>query len=430
MINIYRKCRNFLGAFFRVPFLVPYWGQREYSALWKHATGMASPYSELIESLDHEAGRFLGTSEASATNLGRSAIELVLRTARIGPGDEVVIPSFSCLGLLQPILKVNAVPVLAEVEADYNLHPGNVRGVLTPRTKCVIVPHLSGLPADVDGIKGELASHGDILLIEDVCQAAGGKTSDGSWLGSQSDWAVYSFGFGKNAMATTGGLVASWKQQVPKVDWPRDTSLATAGRFLKMVYEGRFRRVSFPLRMLWQAATGPQPSNQTDGENYSDPEHYPSRALSSLDAELIAIQLNRLPEIISRRQQNARLLRSLLENIEGLELPPDSGTHIYTKFLVRVECSGQPPSGQRHPDLISFTTYLRRNGVEAEFSYIPLHLREPLRMRTHAPLPYTDSFYSRVCALPVHPGLDHHQIEYAARVVRKWFSLGEADRRL
>src|ERR1700694_4573953 len=120
MINIYRKCKNFLGAFFRVPFLVPYWGRREYNAFCRHATGMAGPHSKLIGSLEHEAQRFLGTSEVAATNLGRSAIELAFRTAKIGPGDEVIIPSFSCLGLLQPILKINAVPVLADVGLDYN----------------------------------------------------------------------------------------------------------------------------------------------------------------------------------------------------------------------------------------------------------------------------------------------------------------------
>ena len=125
---------------------------------------------------------------AVAVSSGFASILLSLKALRISDGDEVIIPSYTCPALLNPIRLLGAIPVLADVEENsFNIAFDNVAHLLSKKTKAIIIPHTFGFPANIDSIK-ELG----IPVIEDCAQALGGSYHKAK-LGSFGDLSVFSF---------------------------------------------------------------------------------------------------------------------------------------------------------------------------------------------------------------------------------------------
>jgi dTDP-4-amino-4,6-dideoxygalactose transaminase len=146
-----------------------------------------------------EVGHCVGTSN------GTSAIELVLRAADIGPGDEVVTTPFTFIATVGPILAVGARPVLVDVDADTGLLPVDaVEAAITPRTAALAPVHLYGQTVDLDGFR-DLADRHKLFLLEDAAQAHGARWR-GRRAGSVGDASTFSFYPGKNlgAMGDAG----------------------------------------------------------------------------------------------------------------------------------------------------------------------------------------------------------------------------------
>jgi perosamine synthetase len=131
---------------------------------------------------------FLRVPHAVAAPSGTAALHLTLSAMGVGPGDEVVMPSFVCSALLNAVNYTGAAAVAADIDpATFNLDPHDVEGRLSRRTRALIVPHLFGLAADLDAF----APLG-VPVIEDCAQAAGGACGSRP-AGSVGEAAVFSF---------------------------------------------------------------------------------------------------------------------------------------------------------------------------------------------------------------------------------------------
>jgi perosamine synthetase len=151
----------------------------------------------------------MGVQHAVATSSGTAALHLILLAMGIGPGDEVIIPSYVCTALLHAVHYVRARPILAEIDpVTYNIDPDDVQKHITTRTKAIIVPHMFGLSANLDKLLNL-----DVPLIEDCAQAVGG-TYHQKPLGTFGDAAIFSF-YATKMMATgEGGMAASDSDEI------------------------------------------------------------------------------------------------------------------------------------------------------------------------------------------------------------------------
>ncbi len=165
-------------------------------------------------SLERALARRVRAAHASAVSSGSAALHLALLALDIGPGDEVLLPTYVCTALLNAVRYVGAEPVLADIDDSLNLCPADCRAKLTRRTRAVIVPHLLGNPAALD----ELLALGP-PVIEDCAQAIGARLPDGAPAGSRGALSVFSFYATKMlAAGECGAVVGRSRRLIARVE--------------------------------------------------------------------------------------------------------------------------------------------------------------------------------------------------------------------
>ena len=188
-----------------LPWFQPRMGNREAEAV---TAVIASGYvndGPRTRELERELAAFLGARHAVATTSGTVAISLVLMAHGIGPGDEVIVPDLTYVATATAVRLTGAAGVLADVgEHDLNLSAAAVAGRLTPRTRAVVVVHLNGRCADVEGIRAAVGT--EVVIVEDAAQALGSR-SGGRALGTLADGGATSFSPPKTITTGQGGMV-------------------------------------------------------------------------------------------------------------------------------------------------------------------------------------------------------------------------------
>ncbi|MBC7289178.1 MAG: DegT/DnrJ/EryC1/StrS family aminotransferase [Armatimonadetes bacterium] len=157
---------------------------------------------------EREFAEYIGTSYALAHNNGTSALHAAMFAVGVGPGDEVIAPSYTWWASIMPALSLGAIPVFAEVEErTLCIDPEDVARKITPRTKAIMVVHLHGMPADMDAILS-LAREKGVAVIEDASHAHGAKLH-GKRIGSFGDVAAFSLQTSKLLPAGEGGVLVT-----------------------------------------------------------------------------------------------------------------------------------------------------------------------------------------------------------------------------
>ncbi|MBF0619123.1 MAG: DegT/DnrJ/EryC1/StrS aminotransferase family protein, partial [Candidatus Omnitrophica bacterium] len=157
-----------------------------------------------VEAFEKEFCRTFRVKEACAVASGTAALHLALAGLRVGPGDEVILPTFVCTALLNAVHYVGATPVLADVcYKDGNIDPKDVSRRITPRTKAMLVPHMFGFPADMKALLKF-----KIPIVEDCAQAVGARIGK-AHVGSIGHAGVFSFYATKMMVAGEGGMLVS-----------------------------------------------------------------------------------------------------------------------------------------------------------------------------------------------------------------------------
>lgn len=162
-----------------------------------------------LEAFEHEFATYCGTRHCVGVGSGLAAIELALRAAGVGPGDEVIVPAYTWVATWLGITRSGAVPVGVDVIEDtYNLDPAAIAAAITPRTAAIVPVHLRGEPAEMDAI-GEIAGAHGLAVIEDAAQAHG-ATYAGRRVGGLGTAGAFSFYPSKNLGALgDGGAVVT-----------------------------------------------------------------------------------------------------------------------------------------------------------------------------------------------------------------------------
>src|SRR3981189_1340193 len=228
---------------------------------------------------EKEYAAYVGSRYAIALTNGTVALELALAALRIGPGDEVIVPSRTFLATASCALMRGAKPVFADVDrVSQNITADTIRPLITPRTRAVIVVHLAGWPCDMDPILA-LAREHNFKVIED-CAQAHGAVYKGRNVGSMGD--VAAFSFCQDKIMTTGGeggLITTNDEEV----WSRAWSFKDHGKSFDAVYHRHH-----PPGFRWL--------HESVGTNWR---------LTEMQSALGRVLLRKLPERVEARRRNA-----------------------------------------------------------------------------------------------------------------------------
>ncbi|MBN1915727.1 aminotransferase class I/II-fold pyridoxal phosphate-dependent enzyme [Candidatus Dojkabacteria bacterium] len=151
---------------------------------------------------------YLGLKNAIAVDSARSAFYLTLKALGIGFGDEVLLPSFTCVVIVNPVLWVGAKPVFVDINRkNFNIDFSDLEKKVTPKTKAILVQHTFGIPVEMEKVTAFAKKH-NLKIIEDLAHSIGGKYK-GKTLGTFGDASVLTFGIEKVISTVRGGMVVT-----------------------------------------------------------------------------------------------------------------------------------------------------------------------------------------------------------------------------
>src|SRR3984957_6959754 len=159
-----------------------------------------------VQAFESHLSAYFGGRPVRTYNSGTCTMEIALRIAGIGPGDEVITTPNSWVATANVIIEVGATPVFADIDSrSHNIDIAQIAAAITPRTRAIIPVHMCGLPCDMDGLYALAAKH-SLRVVEDAAQAIG-STWKGRRIGAFGDMVSFSFQVNKNIMTAEGGCL-------------------------------------------------------------------------------------------------------------------------------------------------------------------------------------------------------------------------------
>ena len=319
-----------------------------------------------------------GASKVLLTTSGTHALDLAARLLDLGPGDEVIMPSFTFSSGATSIVSTGATPVFVDVEPTTgNLDPARIADALTHKTKAISVMHYGGVPVDMAAVL-EMANARNVPVIEDNAHGLAVRTSLGT-LGTLGTLAIQSFHDTKNVHCGEGGALLI-----------NDESFAERAEIIREKGTNRSRFLR----------------GQVDKYTWVD------QGSSYLPAEInVAVldsQLEHFDEIQAKRfavwNRYASELAEWAAHNDVTLMNPPGGVHAAHVFYLHT------PTAASQQGLLA---YLRENGIIGTFHYVPLHSSPAGQKfgRTVGNLEHTDAFSSRLVRVPLWTGLEASDVD-------------------
>lgn len=171
-----------------------------------------SDKNESVTKFEKQVGKYYGGINVVALDSARSGFYLLLKAYGIGPGDEVILPSFSCLVIANPVIWVGAKPVYVDIDPNnFNIDYKDLREKVTMKTKAVLVQHTFGLPVDMDKVRQIVGPR--VKIVEDCAHALGGVYK-GKQIGTIGDAAILTFGIEKVISSVRGGMILTKDNEI------------------------------------------------------------------------------------------------------------------------------------------------------------------------------------------------------------------------
>jgi dTDP-4-amino-4,6-dideoxygalactose transaminase len=320
-----------------------------------------------VEALERELAEYVGVGHAIGVSSGTDALLVAMMALGIGPGDEVVTPTFSFFATAGCIVRLGATPTFVDIDpVTFNIDPDAADRAITPRTRAVIPVHLYGLCADMDPIL-ERARGAGLAVIEDAAQAIGANYK-GRPAGSMGTIGCFSFFPSKNLGAFgDGGLVTT-----------NDDTLA------------------HEIRLLRNHGAEPKYFHKRIGGNFR---------LDALQAAVLRVKLPHLAQWSAARRSNAERYQRLfaeagLTGTVALPSWPADREHIFNQYAIRV------------PRRDEVRARIEAAGVGTEIYYpVPFHLQECFASLGYrkGDFPHAEAAAAEMLALPIYGELTEAQ---------------------
>ncbi len=328
--------------------------------------------SEVFE-LEKRFAKYCGTKYAAALNSGTDALFFALKACGVGAGDEVITSPNSFLATATATVALGAIPVFADVRADMNIDPDQIRAKITRRTKAIIPVHLTGKAADMGPIM-EIARKHKLAVIEDAAQAIGTEYK-GKRAGSFGHANAFSLHPLKTLNACgDGGMLTTNDEKI--------YTLVT-----------QLRNIGLRDRI------------------HSDIWGYNSR-LDSLQAAFVNAKFPKVDSYISQRRKNAAFYRKGLSGVVDCATEEKFERHAYHLFVIQA------------PKRDELAEYLLKNGIETKIHYpIPIHLQKCAKSLGYkmGDFPEVEKQSKTILSLPIHQYLSTKQLEFVIKTIRNFY---------
>ncbi len=331
---------------------------------------------EWVERFEREFAEYVGARFAVAVSSGTTALELALKCAGIGPGNEVIVPANSFFATAEAVSNVGARPLFADVCPEtYHLSLESVKCLLTPKTSAIIPVHLYGRAMDLQGLVSFAEGHG-LRIIEDAAQAHGCELG-GRRIGGSGRLTCFSFYPGKNlgAYGDAGAVTTSDPDDASKLRLLRDHGSPSKYRHTLVGTNAR---------------------------------------LDVIQAAVLLVKLPHLEGWNTLRRRHAEKYHLLLAGAP-LQLPvlPPESEHVFHLFVVATP---------RRDDLRSF---LESRGIGTGIHYpVPLHLTEAYQLAGYpgpGSAPVAERLAREILSLPMYAELTDHEIGHTAASINEFF---------
>ncbi len=352
-----------------IPIARPLIGEDEIAAVVEVLRSGQLAQGPRVKAFEDAFAEWSGAVYAVAISSGTAAIHIALLAHGIGPGDEVITPSFSFIASANPILFVGARPVFADIEADYyTISPRALEEQVTSRTKAIIPVHMYGQFCDMQAI-AEIAGEHDLIVIQDACQAHGARYQ-GKPVGDFGT-ACYSFYPTKNITTAEGGMLTT-----------NDGEIAEKARMLR---------------------------NHGSQQRYNHELLGYNLRMTDIQAAIGLGQLKKIDLWNEKRKANAAQLTELLSGIDGIEPPTirPGADHVFHQYTVRFSDRDRAADHLRSQEIgigIYYPTPIYKQPLYQQLGYDLTH-------------PETERGCLEVLSLPVHPSLTSRELERIGEAV-------------
>jgi dTDP-4-amino-4,6-dideoxygalactose transaminase len=295
-----------------IPITKPYLGEEEAQAAAEAIRSGWIAQGPLVERFERALAERLGVAHAVATSNCTTALHLALLCVGIGPGDEVIVPSFSFIATANAVLHTGGTPVFVDIDPrTYNIDASLIEAAITPRTKAIIPVDQIGLAAELDEVRAVAERH-SLHVVEDAAPALG-ATYRGRPVGAISPVTCFSFHPRKSITTGEGGLITT-----------NDAALATRARVL------RSHGASISDLARHQASSVTIEAYEELGYNYR---------MTDIQAAIGIEQLKKFDDVLARRRTLAERYNALLGALDGVTVPfaPEHAPHTYQSYCVRLD---------------------------------------------------------------------------------------------
>lgn len=350
------------------------------------ATGWISSSGNYITRFEQSWADYCGMKHGIAVSNGTTALQIAVDALRLGPGDEVILPSFTIISCALAIVRAGATPVVVDCDPKtYCLDLSEVESAITPRTKAIMPVHMYGHPVDMDVITTLASKHG-LAVIEDAAQAHGCEYASrqggvNSWRRCGSFGTLSTFSFFANKLITTGegGMVLT-----------NDDTLAERSRALRNLC---FKPVRF--------------DHDEMGYNYR---------FTNIQAAIGVAQVERMSAILARKRSMGTLYDRLLADVKGLKLPAQESWARINYWMYAVVLDDDVDM-----DAAQFAAALKVRGVETRPFFKGMHAQtafHKLGLFKGLSLPVSERLYRKGLYLPSGVAISDDQIRTAVAAVR------------
>lgn len=349
-----------------------------------------------VTDFEKEFADFIGVKHAISVGNGTDALVVALKSMGIGEGDEVITTPFTFFATAETISAVGATPVFVDVDKEtFNIDVTKIEEKITSKTKAIMPVHIFGQAADMDEIN-EIAKKHNLLVIEDACQAVGGKYK-GRKIGTLGDVACFSFFPTKNlGCAGDGGMIVTDNDEI-----------AIIARALRTHGSGENGQKAYNLlNNIEEEIKTAEGANDTV---YNPLKYYNyligfNTRLDAIQAAILSVKLKEIDSWNAKRREIVELYNEALQNSDLVTpVAKDYNEHVYHMYILQSE--------NREEVLAK----LKEAGIATGVYYpVPLHLQKVYKNLGYkeGDMPVSEYLSHRTFAIPVYPELTKEQVDY------------------
>lgn len=342
-----------------------------------------------VKEFEENMQQYLDVRKAIGLTSCTAGLHVALAALGIGPGDEVIVPTYTFVATAHVVEWLGARPVLVDVEKDtFNIDPVAIEKAITPNTKAIIPVHYAGHACDLGAIM-QIARKYNLRVIEDAAHAIGTEYG-GMKIGNHGHATVFSFYVTKTITTAEGGMIVTNDQEFGK----KLKSYAYFG-----MDKDAFNRYSEKGSWFYQIVD--------PGFKYN---------MNNIQGAMGVEQLKKLEQFIAKRRKLAQHYNELLKDIPDLITPIEKSYtrhayHLYPLLLKTDKISRD-----------QFITKLKEYNIGTSVHFIPLHLHPFYQKKYNfnkGDFPISEWLFEREVSLPLYPGMTLQDVEYVANAIRE-----------